>query len=335
MIKVVVAITTYNLEKYIAQALDSVLNQITSFEYQIVVADDASTDKTCEILETYKQKYGDKIKVLYAEKNMGSLANSNRIFDNLQCEYFTFLDGDDYWQTNDRIQKQVEFLDAHPHYSMCAGNTRYLIGDKPGQMLLKSAQLNKTYQFADYVSDRMPFFHTSSIMVRNSIFVNGLPDCFKNRVGTYEECALRGEDFRRLIHLQTGPLYAMDELLSVYRIHNKGIWQGSSILRKALETTIGFHFYSTYFDETYSEVFNQKFQYSYLDLMTILEHDYGLTTKLSLPEKDAWLLAEIVKSCNNEMQVANEKWGKSILQKKFKHKFLNYFKRKKLRRITR
>ena len=116
MEKVVVAITTYNLERYIAQALESILRQKTSFPFKILVADDCSTDNTLSILYGFERKYPDIIKVLPSEKNLGSLANSNRLFDGLNAEYFTFLDGDDYWLDEKRLQDQVDFQDTHPEY---------------------------------------------------------------------------------------------------------------------------------------------------------------------------------------------------------------------------
>lgn len=267
MEKVVVAITTYNLERYIAQALESILRQKTIFPFKILVADDCSTDNTLSILYGFERKYPDIIKVLPSKKNLGSLANSNRLFDGLNAEYFTFLDGDDYWLDEKRLQDQVDFLDTHPEYSMCGGNTQFLRDDVLCELLLSKTELNKSYSFSDLISGSMPFIHTSSLLVRNTIFNNGLPHQYMDAVGTFEECALRGEDFRRLIHLQRGPVFLMDRLFSVYRIHSKGLWQGSSSFKKQLEGAIADNFYGKFFGEEYGPHFKGMAVRSYRSLM--------------------------------------------------------------------
>lgn len=294
MYKVIVAVTTYNLELYIEEALDSILAQETKFDFKIIIADDASTDKTPSILKKYKEKYRDKINLILNKSNMGSLANSNQIFHKLNAEYFTFLDGDDIWLNKKHLQQQVDFLDSHRGYSMCAGNTRYYINGKPKDFLLKKKQLDRTYTFEDFINNKMPFFHTSSILVRNNIFLNGLPSCYFDTVGTFEECALRGEDFRRLIHLKTGPLYAMNNLYSYYRIHENGVWQGSSSIRKNIESAIAANFYRKYFSNDYQDSLNRQFFRIYKVLMRQLVINYNLLTNLSLDEKDMFLFTSLL-----------------------------------------
>lgn len=264
MIKVIVAITTYNLEKYIAQALDSVLMQKTNFDYKIRVADDCSTDSTTEILESYRNRYPEKVEVLFSEKNLGSLPNSNRLLDKIDCEYFTFLDGDDYWLTDDRLQKQVDFLDQNKKYSMCGGNTQILRDNKMEETMLPESMLGRTLSFDDYIKGRMPaVIHTSSILFRNCIFSKGLPECYLKAVGTFEECALRGEDFRRILHLEQGPIFVESAIISVYRIHEKGMWQGATQIRRIIETAISYNFYRKYFGDKYGGFFSRSFINSY------------------------------------------------------------------------
>ncbi len=295
MIKVIVAITTYNLEKYISQALESVLSQKTNFPFQIIVADDHSSDRTPEILSEYERKYPEVIKVLYSDKNLGSVGNANRIFDGIQCEYFSFLDGDDYWLTEDRLQKQVDFLESHQEYSMCAGNTQFLRDEKLAEYVIKPEFLNRTYTFDDYLSS-MPFVHTSSMLVRNTIFVNGLPPYFKNFVGTYRECAVRGEDIRRVLHLMKGPIFIMDELFSVYRIHQKGLFQGSSNVRRQIEAAIQYDFYNDHFKDQYGDFFKERANYLYQNMMLYLMANKLIFSENLLAPKDGKLLSEFLLS---------------------------------------
>ena len=317
MVKVIVAITTFNLEQYIEEALDSVLAQETNFEYKIVVADDCSKDNTLKILQNYSMKHPEKIVVLDSDKNVGALANSNRIFENLQCEYFTFLDGDDYWVGKDRLQRQVDFLEQNPTYMMCAGNTQYLKNGVLADYVVDKRKLGKTYTFDDMLNERMPFFHTSSILVRNTIFINGLLKCYKEAENTFENCALRGEDFRRIIHLEQGPLYAMEDTLSVYRIHENGIWQGSTNFKRMLEATIGFNFYAKFFGNKYGDYFIVKRNELYKEVMKIMVLDKDILSSYVLTEKESELFLALLKDIRTTSLGSSKSHLKNILVKMF------------------
>lgn len=301
--KVTICITTYNLEKYIGEALESILKQHTEFPYKILIADDCSTDRTLEILEQYRKEYPDIIEIRAASANMGFLANSNRIFDGLQSEYFTFLDGDDYWIDDKHLQKQVDFLESHTEYQMCAGNTQMMRDGKLAEYLLTRDDLERKYTFEDMLCDRMPFIHTSSILLRNTIFCKGIPDCFKEAVGKYYECALRGEDFRRIIHLENGPIYVFEDVFSVYRVHEKGIWQGKSKVEQQIETVISWYFQSKYYREKYGNYFLDKFYATYKDLIFKMITERAFLSEYNLTEKESMiftgLLNDIARSKNN------------------------------------
>ncbi len=109
-----VAMMTYFHEKYVAQAIESVLAQITDYSYEIVIGDDCSQDSTRDILLRYQQQYPDKIKLLFNDKNLGISANNYKIRCNCMGRYIATLSGDDYWLSDEKIQKQVAFLDANP-----------------------------------------------------------------------------------------------------------------------------------------------------------------------------------------------------------------------------
>lgn len=113
-IDVSVAIMTYYHEKTIAQAIDSVLSQKTKYKYEIVISDDCSGDKTRSIIDTYQKKYPHIIRAFYNKENKGIAENN--YYSRCQCRgrYIATLSGDDYWIDNNKIQKQVSFLDSHP-----------------------------------------------------------------------------------------------------------------------------------------------------------------------------------------------------------------------------
>lgn len=322
MLKAAIVITTYNLEEYVGQALESVLNQKTNFKYKIIVADDCSTDKTFEIINNYKNKYPEKIEVLSSSKNQGSLVNSNRVFDGLQCEYFSFLDGDDYWINENRLQMQVDYLEEHPECMLCGANTHYLRDGMLKGLVVPSYKTGKSYSFKSLLNDTVPFVHTSAILVRNKIFINGLPTCYKNAENTFENCALRGEDFRRILHLELGDMYIMPDVFSVYRIHSRGVWQGSNESKRSIEGAIAANFYRKYFEGKYDGYFDYNAQRAYRNMMRVLVTEYGLLKEWQLSEQETLLFASLFNDISKEK---NSKTNISKLKKFFLRTLIKFF----------
>ncbi len=120
-VKVSVIIATYNQEKYIAHTLESVVNQETDFKYEVIVGEDCSTDGTAQIVKEYAEKYPELIIPIIREKNLGMSGNMFDLLSRIKGEYVAIIEGDDYWIDNRKLQKQVEFMDAHPDYVACFG----------------------------------------------------------------------------------------------------------------------------------------------------------------------------------------------------------------------
>ena len=118
---------TYNHEKYIAQALDGFLMQKTIFPFEVIVHDDASTDKTADIIREYEAKFPKIIKPIYETENQyskhdGSL--SKIVNEACKGKYIAFCEGDDYWIDENKLQTQVDFLEKHHAYGMCYTKAR-------------------------------------------------------------------------------------------------------------------------------------------------------------------------------------------------------------------
>ena len=118
--KLSVILITYNHEKYIEKALDSVLSQVTDFPFEIVIGDDCSPDDTKNIIREYRDKYPDIIRIVHREKNTGR-PTLNVYETTMKCrgDYLAYLEGDDYWTDSDKLQKQMDFLNEHPEYIAC------------------------------------------------------------------------------------------------------------------------------------------------------------------------------------------------------------------------
>lgn len=117
-IKVSIMVLAYNHEKYIRQALDSIVCQRTDFRFEAVVGEDCSADRTREIIREYQRQYPDIIKPLFRRHNLGASKNVVSTLRRCGGEYVAFLECDDYWTDPCKLQKQVDYLEAHPE---CAG----------------------------------------------------------------------------------------------------------------------------------------------------------------------------------------------------------------------
>lgn len=115
-IEVSVAVITYNMEGYLRQLLDSVLMQKISFRYEIVVDDDCSPDNSRKILMEYKEKYPDIFRLSLRDKNIGGSRNMYGVLKQCRGKYIAILEGDDWWEADDKLQYQYDFMESHPGY---------------------------------------------------------------------------------------------------------------------------------------------------------------------------------------------------------------------------
>lgn len=113
--------TAYNHEQFIAQAMDGFLIQKTTFPFEIIVSDDASTDKTASIIHEYEKNYPELFKVFYHQENQYSRHIPffyNELVESSKGKYIALCEGDDYWTDPLKLQKQVDFLEANPDYGL-------------------------------------------------------------------------------------------------------------------------------------------------------------------------------------------------------------------------
>src|SRR5205814_972708 len=94
--------------------IESALMQRTSFEYEIVIGEDCSTDNTREIVRSYAQARPDRIRAVFQKRNVGGVANGQATLSACRGEYVAILEGDDYWISDQKLQKQADLLDQRP-----------------------------------------------------------------------------------------------------------------------------------------------------------------------------------------------------------------------------
>ena len=231
--KLSVVLIAYNHEPFIMKAVDGILMQKVNFPYEIVVGEDCSTDNTRAILSEYAEKYPDRFKLIFREKNLGR-PTLNVYLTSMECqgEYIAYLEGDDYWTDENKLQKQVDFLDAHPEYMGTTHSFR-LIGenDEPVEDADKTKlyKWSGDYTFEDWQKAGPWPGQTASNLCRN-FYKNGKLDY---------SILYRAHDFIddgvifTFILLQ-GKIYRFDDVMAAHRVIKKadgGSWTSLKLKR--------------------------------------------------------------------------------------------------------
>lgn len=212
--KASVLISTYNQEKVIGQAIEGALSQTTDFDFEIVIGEDCSTDSTRAVIGGYRDRYPDRIRPLFREHNLGLMRNLPESFLACRGEYVACLDGDDYWTSPHKLQRQVEFLDAHRDYSICFHNALMVWDDgSQGPTLHSPPGRRPTYRLGELLMH--DFISTSAAMVRNHL-VREFPIWF---------ATLPVPDWPFFVlHAMHGKIGYLDEDWAVYRQHPAGMY---------------------------------------------------------------------------------------------------------------
>jgi glycosyltransferase involved in cell wall biosynthesis len=213
---VAIEMITYNHEKYIAQAIESVLMQKTNFNYKLIICEDCSTDNTAQICLKYKEKYPDKIDLHLNEKNLGVYLNAKKLHElsfTSNAKYIAMLDGDDYWCDENKLEKQVSFLEKNTAYSLCFHAVYEQSGDlkKPSDHNIS----NKEETFDCVQLARYNFISTPTVVFRNGLFENLPRWFFSSPAGDY---------VLHMLNSRRGPIKYFPDLMAVYRKHTGGIW---------------------------------------------------------------------------------------------------------------
>lgn len=211
---------TFNHEKVIHECIKNIIEQKVNFSFELIIHDDSSTDKTVEVIKEYKNKYPEVIKLILQKENQYSkgLGLIGEVFYPVaKGKYISFCDGDDYWSDPLKLQKQVDFLDLNPEFIGCCHNTKILretIKDESIEEVIVNDMQKDIFSINDFTKGEA-YFHTSSVMYRND----------RNREELLRLLSLyRGDWFVSMAFASFGSIKYLDEVMSVYRIHEKGIW---------------------------------------------------------------------------------------------------------------
>ncbi len=213
MCKLSVCMISYNQELFIAEAIESVVHQKTKFRFELVISDDCSTDSTPLIIQSYKQQYPELIRVIPRPENLGVVSNFLQTIRECKSKYVAFLEGDDYWTDDHKLQKQVDLLEGASDIAVCFHPVK-IKNQRTGKLIKTNASGFRRITTTKDILKRN-YIQTSSVVFRNlnkGIF----PDWIAS--------LSMGDWPVHILNSLHGDIYCLPETMGVYRIHGASEW---------------------------------------------------------------------------------------------------------------
>lgn len=222
---------TYNHAKYIEDALEGFVKQRTNFKFHVIVHDDASTDGTQDIILAYKNKYPNLFDVIIQKENQyskGTKIFSTYIAPLIKGKYVAACEGDDFWCDENKLQKEVDFLEGNNDYVACVHNTK-LYNQKTGKSHNMFGEENRIITIEDVLAEGKMCYHTSTLLARKEYIL-------EKPKFTYLIPFVG--DFPLSIYLSgSGKIKYFKDVMSVYRYCTQGSWTMRNFnLDKRIET---------------------------------------------------------------------------------------------------
>ncbi|MBR0190711.1 MAG: glycosyltransferase [Thermoguttaceae bacterium] len=296
-IKLSINCITYNHAKFIRQALDGFVMQKTNFPFEVLIHDDASTDGTADIIREYEAKYPEIIKPIYQTENQYSKGVSiSRTFNwpRIQGEYVAMCEGDDNWTDPNKLQKQVDFLDSHPDYMGCFHPAKMVWEDMPGKSVITPTPYQRFYRKEFTAKDILyrNFIPTASVVYRWD------QDIKQTLINDFPSGIISGDTFFHLVMTKRGKIYMLDEVMSIYRIHQGGITTAgdtqSVYLRHGRALLRQYCFFDKLLEYKFSKIAEKNKYYVLFAIYrdSIMRNNYELHNRLNIqmpwPFENKW-----------------------------------------------
>ncbi len=223
-----VLVVTYNQENYISDTLDSIINQVCNFKYEILLGEDCSTDNTRDICIEYSKKYPEKIRLFLNEKNRGFITNYFSLLPEIKGKYVADCGGDDYWTDRNKLSRQIEILEKNENVGMVCSDwaelisrTNTVLNNKSGIVkdYYKSEEFGKEF-IIKYINGQYPRVVLASACFRTKWLMDSVkshPQLFNHDLAVCEDLPIT------LCMLSKGPVYYMKDELIVYRVLEKSV----------------------------------------------------------------------------------------------------------------
>jgi glycosyltransferase involved in cell wall biosynthesis len=207
-------IITYNQQEFIQQCLSSLVSQSDSFSHEIIVGDDSSTDKTLQVIQSFRDEHCSQVNYFTNSTNQGVASNFLSTIQKSSGKYVAIVEGDDYWIDPNKLQKQIDVLEANDNLSFCFTDVKV---EKEGKIVSTHPNLGRARSFEGIELADQPgsIAQTCSLVIRRAL-LDDIPD-WVLRSYTLDWCL-------QLFLSKFGPAYYLPESMAVYRIHDNGIW---------------------------------------------------------------------------------------------------------------
>lgn len=256
MVSVVCA--TYNQEVYIRQCLEGIMMQKTSFSFEVLINDDASTDNTASIIKEFEIKYPKHIKPIYQKENQyskGIKIDPNYNIPRAQGKYIAMCEGDDYWIDELKLQKQFDFMENHPECTMCFHNAE--IENNLKDKTISHIQIEDREYFSNELFSNW-IVPTASMFFRK--------DFLDFKILTNKNI-LNGDLIYILLAAEKGKVYGLSEKMSTYRMHEEGVtWNPTINFIRARKYPAHFLFIKKTFTKISNKTINKKLFSTYRHL---------------------------------------------------------------------
>lgn len=257
--------TTYNHSNFIKDSLVGFLIQETTFPFEIIIFDDASTDNTQKIIAEYIEKYPNLIRPFLQQDNLwqgkGICGTFTIAYPNARGKYIALCEGDDYWINPYKLQKQVDLLDKHPECSICFHNVTEIYEDKSQEPYNYNCPYQK--QILD-IEDLLAgnFAYTCTAMFRSSLFSkHKFPDWYL-RPGLVEA----GDYPLWIFNAEHGKILYIHEVMGVYRRHSGGFWSSKDKIHQLKNTIKNNQYINRYLKFNYEDIIKAKISHFYYEI---------------------------------------------------------------------
>lgn len=233
-----IVVSTFNHASYVIKCIESILNQKTNFDFDILIGEDASSDDTRIICKELAERHPEKIRLFLHSRENVIIVNGkvtgrfNFLYGLSQArgKYIALCDGDDFWTDPNKLQKQVDFLESHPGYT---GSSHWvdILFEGSKRVDYSKFRYRGDITIDKIIKQRWITIQTGSFMFRSEF----VEEQFINTMLHYKGGS--GDSILFAYLASKGPINSIEEVMSIYRKHNGGRTRLSEIKHSKKETT--------------------------------------------------------------------------------------------------
>lgn len=235
-----VCMITYGHARFIEQSIKSIIEQKTTFEFVLAISDDCSPDNTAEVVHNLIATHPKAYRIRYHrhEKNVGVMVNFTTLMESCSTPYLALCEGDDFWQDENKLQKQIEFLSANPEYVLSCHDAVDV--DTNGE-LSPTKRLAK-HEMRDFSGEEL----------QKGAYVLTLTMCFKNVIRKFPDefdFVNNGDLFLTVLLGAFGKChFHFDIQPAAYRVHLGGMWSLKSQVERWKMAAVSYFYFAKYFN---------------------------------------------------------------------------------------